>query len=156
MEKAFALPLVNATYDSLASLATPLQVGFLHGNCFPWAVDLISCLSLMQRRLRLWCLPWASPMTQSRLVCRTRLDKTVWGTFTYFSVPPQVPDVVTAKVTDAKGQVRFGKTLIALVNSVCLGWLWFARFTVCPDRLLFALVDFWFALIVVNFVSIPF
>ena len=26
MEKAFALPLVNATYDSLASLSTPLQV----------------------------------------------------------------------------------------------------------------------------------
>ena len=36
-------------------------------------------------------------------------------TFTYISVQPQVPDVVTAKVTDAKGQVRFGKTLIALV-----------------------------------------
>ena len=29
MEKAFALPLVNATYDSLASLSTPLQVYLL-------------------------------------------------------------------------------------------------------------------------------
>ena len=28
-------------------------------------------------------------------------------TFTYISVQPQVPDVVTAKVTGAKGQVRF-------------------------------------------------
>ena len=49
-----------------------------------------------------------------------------------------MPDVVTAKVTDAKGQVRFGKTLIwltlfALVDFGLLG-------------LLFALVDFWFAL----------
>ena len=29
VEKAFALPLVNATYDSLASLSTPLQVSSL-------------------------------------------------------------------------------------------------------------------------------
>ena len=27
-----------------------------------------------------------------------------------------MPDVVTAKVTDAKGQVRFGKTLILLLH----------------------------------------
>ena len=29
VEKAFALPLVNSTYDSLASLSTPLQVSLL-------------------------------------------------------------------------------------------------------------------------------
>jgi len=75
VEKAFALPLVNATYDSLASLATPLQ---------PYAEKTAAMMSSMGESY----------------------DAIKAG------VQDKVPDVVTAKVTDAKGQVS------AAVNSV--------------------------------------
>jgi len=75
VEKAFALPLVNATYDSLASLSTPLQ---------PYAEKGAAMMS---------------SMGESYGVIKA-------------GVQDKVPDSVSAKVTDAKGQVS------AAVNSV--------------------------------------
>jgi len=75
VEKAFALPLVNATYDSLASLSTPLQ---------PYAEKGAAMMSSMGESY----------------------DAIKAG------VQEKVPDAVSAKVTDAKGQVS------AAVNSV--------------------------------------
>merc|ERR1712055_992127 len=75
VEKAFALPLVNATYDSLASLSTPLQ---------PYAEKGAAMMSSMGESY----------------------DAIKAG------VQDKVPDAVSAKVTDAKGQVS------AAVNSV--------------------------------------
>jgi len=75
VEKAFALPLVNATYDSLASLSTPLQ---------PYAEKGAAMMSSMGESY----------------------DAIKAG------VQEKVPDSVSAKVTDAKGQVS------AAVNSV--------------------------------------
>merc|ERR1711970_1413084 len=75
VEKAFALPLVNATYDSLASLSTPLQ---------PYAEKGAAMMSSMGES---------------------------YGAIKA-GVQDKVPDAVSAKVTDAKGQVS------AAVNSV--------------------------------------
>merc|ERR1711970_188502 len=75
VEKAFALPLVNATYDSLASLSTPLQ---------PYAEKGAAMMSSMGES---------------------------YGAIKA-GVQDKVPDSVSAKVTDAKGQVS------AAVNSV--------------------------------------
>jgi len=75
VEKAFALPLVNATYDSLASLSTPLQ---------PYAEKGAAMMSSMGESY----------------------DAIKAG------VQEKVPDSVSAKVTDAKGQMS------AAVNSV--------------------------------------
>merc|ERR1712037_222302 len=75
VEKAFALPLVNSTYDSLASLSTPLQ---------PYAEKGASMMSSMGES---------------------------YGAIKA-GVQDKVPDAVSAKVTDAKGQVS------AAVNSV--------------------------------------
>merc|ERR1711970_1509853 len=75
VEKAFALPLVNATYDSLASLSTPLQ---------PFAEKGAALISSM-----------------GESYCAIKAG-----------VHDKVPDSVSAKVTDAKGQVS------AAVNSV--------------------------------------
>lgn len=75
MEKAFALPLVNSTYDSLASLSTPLQ---------PYAEKGAAMMSSMGES---------------------------YGAIKA-GVQDKVPDAVSAKVTDAKGQVS------AAVNSV--------------------------------------
>merc|ERR1712037_330635 len=75
VEKAFALPLVNSTYDSLASLSTPLQ---------PYAEKGAAMMSSMGES---------------------------YGAIKA-GVQDKVPDAVSAKVTDAKGQVS------AAVNSV--------------------------------------
>ena len=75
MEKAFALPLVNSTYDSLANLSTPLQ---------PYAEKGAAMMSSMGES---------------------------YGAIKA-GVQDKVPDAVSAKVTDAKGQVS------AAVNSV--------------------------------------
>merc|ERR1712037_288359 len=75
VEKAFALPLINSTYDSLASLSTPLQ---------PYAEKGAAMMSSMGES---------------------------YGAIKA-GVQDKVPDAVSAKVTDAKGQVS------AAVNSV--------------------------------------
>jgi len=75
VEKAFALPLVNSTYDSIASLSTPLQ---------PYAEKGAAIMSSMVESY----------------------DAIKAG------VQEKVPDAVSAKVMDAKGQVS------AAVNSV--------------------------------------
>merc|ERR1712106_78889 len=82
VEKAFALPLVNATYDSLASLSTPLQ---------PYAEKGAAMMS---------------SMGESYGVIKA-------------GVQDKVPDVVSAKVTDAKGQVSAAVNSVA--SSLCSG-----------------------------------
>jgi len=72
VEKAFALPVVNATYDSLASLSTPLQ---------PYAEKGVAIMSSMGESIKA-------------------------------GVQDKVPDALSAKVIDARGQVS------AAVNSV--------------------------------------
>merc|ERR1712037_686295 len=79
VEKAFALPLVNSTYDSLASLSTPLQ---------PYAEKGAAMMSSMGES---------------------------YGAIKA-GVQDKVPDAVSAKVTDAKGQVS-----AAVNSSLCSG-----------------------------------
>jgi len=92
VEKAFALPLVNATYDSLASLSTPLQIS--------------------AQKIGGWdlCHPLLQPYAEKGAAMMSSMGES-YGVIKA-GVQDKVPDSVSAKVTDAKGQVS------AAVNSV--------------------------------------
>ena len=107
MEKAFALPLVNATYDSLASLSTPLQVFLLliliqyyiyHLLLQPFAEKGAALISSMGESYGAIKAGVHDKVGQCAIQAVLLLLKPSLT---------QVPDSVSAKVTDAKGQVDF-------------------------------------------------